>query len=89
MSNSQYNEQNEQDELQKYLEEKAKQEQEKEQEAEPLSAYDACVLRESARIHELIAEAQKEVKKWFEWIAFVEIFLFSAHHFIVMFFIIS
>ena len=66
MSNSQYNEQNEkneQDELQKYLEEKARQEQEKEQEAEPLSEYDACVLRESARIHELIAEAQKEVKK--------------------------
>ena len=63
MSNSQYNEQNEQDELQKYLEEKAKQEQEKEQEAEPLSAYEACVLKESARIHELIAEDQKEVKK--------------------------
>ena len=62
MSNSQYNEQNEQDELQKYLEEKAKQEQEKEQEAEPLSAYDACVLKESAKIHELIAEAQKEGK---------------------------
>ena len=60
MSNSQPNEQ---DELQKYLEEKAKQEQEKEQEAEPLSAYDACVLRESARIHELIAEAKKEGKK--------------------------
>lgn len=49
----------EQDELQKYLEEKAKQEQEKEQEPEPLSAYDACVLKESAKIHELIAEAQK------------------------------
>ena len=66
MSNSQYNEQNEQneqDELQKYLEEKAKQEQEKEQEPEPLSAYEACVLKESAKIHELIAEAQKEVKK--------------------------
>ena len=62
MSNSQYNEQNEQDELQKYLEEKAKQEQEKEQEAEPLSAYEACVLKESAKIHELIAEAQTEVK---------------------------
>ena len=64
MSNSQYNEQNEQDELQKYLEEKAKQEQEqemkKEQEPEPLSAYEACVLKESARIHELIAEAQKK-----------------------------
>ena len=66
MSNSQYNEQNEQNEqneLQKYLEEKARQEQEKEQEAEPLSAYDACVLKESARIHELIAEAQKEGKE--------------------------
>lgn len=60
MSNSQPNEQ---DELQKYLGEKAKQEQEKEQESEPLSAYEACVLRESAKIHELIAEAQKEVKK--------------------------
>ena len=59
MSNSQYNDKNEQDELQKYLEEKAKQEQEKQQEAEPLSAYDACVLKESAKIHELIAEAQK------------------------------
>ena len=57
MSNSQPNEQ---DDLQKYLEEKAKQEQEKQQEAEPLSAYDACVLKESAKIHELIAEAQKE-----------------------------
>ena len=56
MSQSQYNEQ---DELQKYLEEKAKQEQAKEQEAEPLSAYEACVLKESAKIHELIAEAQK------------------------------
>lgn len=63
MSNSPYNEQNEQDELQKYLEEKAKQEQEKEQEAEPLSAYEACVLKESARIHELIAEAQKETRE--------------------------
>ena len=63
MSNSQYNEQNEQDELQKYLEEKAKQEQEKEQEAEPLSAYEACVLKESAKIHELIAEAKRDVKK--------------------------
>ena len=59
MSHSQYNEKNEQDELQKYLEEKAKQAQEKEREAEPLSAYDACVLKESAKIHELIAEAQK------------------------------
>ena len=60
MSNSQYNEKNEQDELQKYLEEKAKQEQEKEQEAEPLSAYDACVLKESDKVRELIAEAKKK-----------------------------
>lgn len=59
MSSSQYNEKNEQDELQKYLEEKAKQEQEKEQEPEPLSAYEACVLRESAKIHELIGEFPK------------------------------
>ena len=59
MINSQPNDQNDQDELQKYLEEKAKQEEEKEQEAEPLSAYEACVLKESAKIHELIAEAQK------------------------------
>ena len=59
MSNSQYNEQ---DELQKYLEEKAKQAQEVEQEADLLSAYDACVLKESAKIHELIAEAQKGSK---------------------------
>ena len=49
-----------QDDLQKYLEEKAKQDQEKQQEPEPLSAYDACVLKESAKIHELIAEAQRE-----------------------------
>ena len=45
--------------LEKYLAEKAKQDQEKEQESEPLSAYDACVLKESAKIHELIAEAKK------------------------------
>ena len=59
MSNSQPHEKTEQDDLQKYLEEKAKQQQAKEQEAEPLSAYDACVLRESAKIHELIAKAKK------------------------------
>ncbi|ALF59903.1 hypothetical protein [Psychrobacter urativorans] len=59
MNNSQYDEQ---DELQKHLEEKTKQEKEREQEAEPFSAYDACVLKESAKIHELIAEAKREVK---------------------------
>ena len=63
MSNSQYNEQNEQDDLQKYLEEKAKQAQEKQQESEQLSAYDACVLRESDKVRELIAEAKREVEK--------------------------
>ena len=45
--------------LERYLAEKAKQGQEKEQESKPLSAYDACVLKESAKIHELIAEARK------------------------------
>ena len=59
MSHSQ---RNEQDELEKYLEEKAKQEQAKGQEAESLSEYEACVLRESARVKELITEALKEVK---------------------------
>lgn len=50
----------EQDELQKYLEEKDKQaqEQQEEKESQPLSAYDACVLKESAKIHELMARAQ-------------------------------
>ncbi|MFK3916640.1 hypothetical protein [Psychrobacter sp. NPDC078501] len=48
-----------QDDLQKYLEEKAKQDQEKQQEPKLLSAYDGCVLKESAKIHELIAEAKK------------------------------
>ena len=59
MSHSQRNEQNE---LEKYLEKKAKQDQENQQqeEAEPLSEYEACVLKESARVRELIAEAQKE-----------------------------
>ena len=57
MSHSQQNEQNE---LEKYLEEKAKQAQEQEQEAEPLSEYEACVLRESAKVKELITEARKE-----------------------------
>lgn len=50
----------EQDDLQKYLEKKAKQaqEQEQEKESQPLSAYDACVFKESAKIHELMARAQ-------------------------------
>ena len=62
MSHSQRNEQNE---LEKYLEEKAKQDQEnqQQQEAESLSEYEACVLRESARVKELITEAGREGKK--------------------------
>lgn len=48
------------DKLEKYLAEKAKQDQEKQQESEPLSAYDACVLKESDRVRELVAEAQKK-----------------------------
>ena len=51
------------DKLEKYLAEKAKQDQEKEHVSEPLSAYDACVLKESAKIHELIAGAQREIKE--------------------------
>ena len=51
------------DGLQRYLEEKAKQAQEKKQQPETRSTYDACVLKESAKIHELIAEARKEGKE--------------------------
>lgn len=58
MSNSQ---QDEQQALEQYLEEKAKhdQEEKQQQEAESLSGYEACVLRESARVKELMVEAQK------------------------------
>ena len=47
------------DKLEKYLAEKAKQDQEKEQASEPLSEYEACVLRESDKVRELVAEVQK------------------------------
>ena len=62
MSHSQ---QDEQQALEQYLEDKAKEEKEcqQQQEAEPLSEYEACVLRESARVKELMAEAQKKSKK--------------------------
>ena len=56
-------EDSEAEKLEKYLAEKAKQDQEKQQESEPLSAYDACVLKESAKIHELIAEAQRQTSE--------------------------
>lgn len=57
MSNS------EQNELDKYLEAKAKEEEEIAQEPQPLSAYEACVLKESARVKRLIEEAQMKVQK--------------------------
>jgi hypothetical protein len=50
------------DKLEKYLAEKARQDQEKELESELLSAYAACVLKESAKVHELIAEAKRDYK---------------------------
>jgi len=57
MSNSQ---QDEQQRLEAYLKDKAKEEQEsQQQEAEALSEYEACVLRESARVRELMAEARR------------------------------
>ena len=51
------------DKLENYLAEKAKQDQEKQQEPESLSAYDTCVLKESAKIHELIAEAKRQTSE--------------------------
>lgn len=54
--------QDEQVELQKYLEDKARQAQEKEPQAKPQSAYEACVLRESDKVRELMAEAKKRSK---------------------------
>ncbi|WP_298735149.1 hypothetical protein [uncultured Psychrobacter sp.] len=58
MSHSQ---QDEQQKLEEYLEAKAKEEKEsqQQQDAESLSEYEACVLRESARVRELMAEAKK------------------------------
>ena len=47
-------EDSEAEKLEKYLAEKAKQDQEKQQESEPLSAYDACLLKESANIFNYI-----------------------------------
>ncbi len=56
MSNSEANK------LEKYLAEKAKQDQEKEQKAEPLSEYDACVLRESAKVRDLVDAARQKLE---------------------------
>ncbi|WP_367106469.1 hypothetical protein [uncultured Psychrobacter sp.] len=62
MSNSQ---QDEQQRLEEYLEAKAKEEREsqQQQEVEALSEYEACVLRESARVRELIDEARDKAKE--------------------------
>tara|TARA_B100001179_G_scaffold111016_1_gene79164 strand:+ start:25 stop:228 length:204 start_codon:yes stop_codon:yes gene_type:complete len=59
MSHSQ---QDDQQALEQYLEAKAKEEKEcqQQQDAESLSEYEACVLRESARVRELMAEAQRK-----------------------------
>jgi hypothetical protein len=61
MSHSQ---QDEQQKLEEYLEAKAKEEQEnqQQQEGESLSEYEACVLRESARVKELIAGARNKAQ---------------------------
>nr|WP_317199550.1 hypothetical protein [uncultured Psychrobacter sp.] len=61
MSHSQ---QDDQQALEQYLEDKAKEEKEsqQQQEAEPLSEYEACVLRESARVKELMAEARNKAQ---------------------------
>ena len=48
------------EELEAYFKQKAEQEQQKEQASQELSAYEACVLKESARVKELIAEAQSQ-----------------------------
>jgi len=58
--------QSEQNELDKYLEAKAKQEEDNAQEPQPLSAYEACVLKESARVRALIENAQRKDKKRLE-----------------------
>ena len=61
MSHSQ---QDEQQKLEEYLEAKAKEEQEnqQQQEGESLSEYEACVLRESARVKELMSEARNKAQ---------------------------
>ena len=60
-----HSQQDEQQKLEEYLEAKAKEEQENQQqrEAESLSEYEACVLRESARVKELMAKAREEIKR--------------------------
>lgn len=49
-------------ELEEYFKQKQEQDQQAEQEAQELSAYEACVLKESSRVKELIEEAQNKGK---------------------------
>lgn len=48
------------EELEEYFKQKEEQEKQAEKEANELSAYEACVLKESARVKELIEQAQNK-----------------------------
>ena len=48
------------EELEEYFKQKEEQQKQAEQEAKELSAYEACVLKESARVKELIEQAQNK-----------------------------
>lgn len=50
------------EELEEYFKQKEEQKKQAEQEAKELSAYEACVLKESARVKELIEQAQNKEK---------------------------
>lgn len=49
-------------ELEEYFKQKEEQEKQAEQQTKELSAYEACVLKESARVKELIKQAQNKEK---------------------------
>lgn len=49
-------------ELEEYFKQKQQQEKQAEQQTKELSAYEACVLKESARVKELIKQAQNKEK---------------------------
>lgn len=48
------------EELEEYFKQKEELQKQAEQEAKELSAYEACVLKESARVKELIEQAQNK-----------------------------
>lgn len=48
------------EELEEYFKQKEEQQKQVEQEAKELSAYEACVLKESAKVKELIEQAQNK-----------------------------